>query len=127
MPNRVRIVTVAYADRVNLERMARDRGGPGRVAERARIVLLSAQGLTGPQIAERVGCSEPTVVKWRAQYAQAGAGGGGRAPPPPGAENGVAPGGGAGGFFPAGGPPPPGPAGPGGPPPASPPAAGRGG
>src|SRR6266516_2770009 len=46
--------------------------GPGvkaRVAERARIVLLSAEGLTGPQIAQRVGCTEPTVIKWRRQYA----------------------------------------------------------
>ena len=38
MPNRVRIVTVTDADRVKLERMARDRGGPARVAERARSV-----------------------------------------------------------------------------------------
>src|SRR5882672_10280728 len=72
MPNRVRIVTVTDADRVKLERMARDRGAPARVAERARIVLLSADGLTGPQIAARVGCTEPTVVKWRRQYAEAG-------------------------------------------------------
>ena len=72
MPNRVRVVTVTDADRVKLERMARDRGAPARVSERARIVLLSADGLTGPQIAERVGCSEPTVVKWRARYAAAG-------------------------------------------------------
>jgi len=42
------------------------------VAERARIVLLAADGLTGPQIAERVGCTEPTVVKWRRQYAADG-------------------------------------------------------
>ena len=42
------------------------------MAERARIVLLSAEGLTGPQIAERVGSSEPTVVKWRSQYAERG-------------------------------------------------------
>jgi transposase len=42
------------------------------VAERARIVLLAADGLTGPQIAERVGCTEPTVVKWRRQYATDG-------------------------------------------------------
>jgi len=42
------------------------------VVERARIVLLSAEGLTGPQIAWRVGCSEPTVIKWRRQYAEAG-------------------------------------------------------
>lgn len=69
MPNRVRILTVPEADRVKLERRARDRGGPARVAERARIVLLAAEGLTGPQIAERVGCTEPTVIKWRRQYA----------------------------------------------------------
>ena len=72
MPNRVRIVTVPDADRVKLERRARDRGAEARVAERARIVLLAAEGLTGPQIAERAGCTEPTVIKWRRQYAEDG-------------------------------------------------------
>src|SRR5258707_2095786 len=72
MPNRVRIVTVTEADRVKLERRARGRGAPARVAERARIVLLAADGLTGPQIGRRVGCTEPTVIKWRRQYAEAG-------------------------------------------------------
>ncbi|HEX7993775.1 MAG TPA: IS630 family transposase, partial [Streptosporangiaceae bacterium] len=48
----------------------------------ARIVLLSAQGLTGPQIARRVGCTEPTVVKWRAQYAESGLAGLADAPRP---------------------------------------------
>jgi transposase len=75
MPNRVRILTLADADRAKLERRARDRGAQARVAERARIVLLAAEGLTGPQIAERVGCTEPTVIKWRRQYAEAGLGG----------------------------------------------------
>ena len=42
------------------------------MAERARIVLLSAEGPTGPQIAGRVGCTEPTMVKWRRQYAEGG-------------------------------------------------------
>jgi len=69
MPNRVRILMVPDADRAELERRARDRGAQARVAERARIVLLAADGLTGRQIAERVGCTEPTVVKWRRQYA----------------------------------------------------------
>ncbi|HEX9520746.1 MAG TPA: helix-turn-helix domain-containing protein, partial [Streptosporangiaceae bacterium] len=68
----MRIVTVTDADRVMLERRARDRGAEARVAERARIVLLAAEGLTGPQIVERVGCTEPTVIKWRRQYAEAG-------------------------------------------------------
>src|SRR5258708_9198782 len=69
MPNRVRMLTVPEPDRVKLERRARDRGAAARVVERARIVLLAAVGLTGPQIAERVGCTEPTVIKWRRQYA----------------------------------------------------------
>jgi len=71
MPNSVRIVMVTDADRVKLERQAKDRGAPARVVERARIVLLAADGLTGLQIAGRVGCTEPTVVKWRRQYAEA--------------------------------------------------------
>ena len=72
MPNRVRILTVPDSDRAKLERRARDRGAPARVTERARIVLLAADGLTGPQIAARVGCAEPTVIKWRRQYAEHG-------------------------------------------------------
>src|ERR1700689_1762433 len=72
MPNRVRMLTVPEPDRVKLERRVRDRGAEARVAERARIVLLAAEGLTGPQIAERVGCTEPTVIKWRRQYAEDG-------------------------------------------------------
>ncbi len=72
MPNRVRVLTVPEADRAELERRARDRRAPARVAERARIVLLAAEGLTGQQIAERVGCTEPTVIKWRRQYAEDG-------------------------------------------------------
>ena len=63
---------VPDADRVELERRARAKGGPTRAVERARIVLLAADGLTGAQIAERVGCTEPTVIKWRRQYAERG-------------------------------------------------------
>src|SRR5437773_12437282 len=72
MPNRVRVLAVPDADRVKLERRSRDRGAEARLAERARIVLLAADGLTGPPIAERAGCTEPTVIKWRRQYAGAG-------------------------------------------------------
>jgi transposase len=82
MPNRVRVLTVPDGDRLKLERRVRDRGAPARVAERARIVLLAANGLTGPQIAERVGCTEPTVVKWRRQYAEDGLAGLADAPRP---------------------------------------------
>ena len=86
MPNRVRVLTVPDNDRAELERRARDRAAPARVAERARIVQLAADGLTGPQIAERVGCTEPTVIKWRRQYAGAGLAGLEDAPPGPAAD-----------------------------------------
>src|SRR5215475_2484327 len=72
MPNRVRVLTVPDSDRAELERRARSKGVPARVVERARIVLLAADGLTGPQIAGRAGCTEPTVVKWRRRYAESG-------------------------------------------------------
>jgi transposase len=72
MPNRVRVLMVPDADRAELERRARSKGAPARVVERALIVLLAAAGLTGAQIAERAGCTEPTVVKWRRQYAECG-------------------------------------------------------
>jgi transposase len=38
-------------------------------------VLLSTQGYSGPEIADRVGCTEPTVVLWRRRYAEEGLGG----------------------------------------------------
>jgi transposase len=72
MPNHVRILTVPDSDRAELEQRARSKGVPARVVERARIVLLAAGGLTGAQIAERAGCTEPTVIKWRRQYAERG-------------------------------------------------------
>ncbi|MGZ8650208.1 MAG: helix-turn-helix domain-containing protein, partial [Solirubrobacteraceae bacterium] len=40
------------------------------MVERARIVLCASEGLRGEEIAERVGCSMPTVVKWRGRYAR---------------------------------------------------------
>jgi transposase len=85
MPNRVHVLAVSQAERVELERRVRDRGALARDVARARIVLLSSDGLTGPEIAERVGCSEPTVVLWRRRFAQEGLSGlaeRARKPPP---------------------------------------------
>jgi transposase len=72
MAAHVRVVEVSEADRRELERRVRDKGAPSRVVERARIVLLSAEGVPGKQIAAIVGCAEPTVVTWRGRYAERG-------------------------------------------------------
>src|SRR3954466_2171757 len=58
MAAHVRTLDVPEADRRELERRARDKGAPARVVERARIVLLAADGVPGQQIAEMVGCAE---------------------------------------------------------------------
>src|SRR4051795_2663287 len=72
MAAHVRTVEVPDADRRELERRVRDKGAPARKVERARIVLLSAAGVPGKQIAAVVGCAEPTVVTWRGRYAECG-------------------------------------------------------
>jgi transposase len=45
---------------------------PHSVAQRARIVLLSADGLTNVAVAERVGVNQATVVKWRKRFLEGG-------------------------------------------------------
>jgi transposase len=72
MPNRVKVLTVSDAERVELTRRVRAKGSPAREVERARIVLLAAEGVAGKQIAARVGCAEPTVVMWRSRFAARG-------------------------------------------------------
>jgi transposase len=72
MANRVLVLQVSDGDGVELERRVRSKSCPARTVERARIVLLSADGVTGREIAQRVGCSEQTVVAWRARYAASG-------------------------------------------------------
>src|SRR6059058_5558381 len=72
MANRVRVLAVSDRDRSVLERQARAKGSAARAVERARIVLLAADGLPGKEIGRLVGCSEPTVVLWRSRYAEQG-------------------------------------------------------
>jgi len=67
-----RRVEVGDADRAELERVVRAASSEVRMVERARIVLLAAEGRPGGRIAEEVGCSLPTVVKWRGRYAAHG-------------------------------------------------------
>ena len=59
-------------DRGRLEAITRASTGPAGVARRARVVLLAADGVPNTEIADRVGVSRPTVLKWRDRYAQAG-------------------------------------------------------
>src|SRR3954462_2193952 len=72
MAAHVRTVDIPEADRRELQRRARSKGAPARVVERARIVLLAADGMPGKQAAARAACAEPTGVTWRRRYAESG-------------------------------------------------------
>ena len=45
------------------------------LAQRARIVLLAADGVGTGEIVRQVGVSKPTVIAWKRRYATEGLGG----------------------------------------------------
>jgi transposase len=62
-------------DRGRLVRMARSSAGRAGLAQRARIVLLAADGVPVKDIMARVGVSKPTVIGWKKRYIAEGLGG----------------------------------------------------
>jgi len=60
------------ADREVLERLVRASSVRAGLAQRARIVLLAADGVSNTSIAELVGMSRPTVIGWRQRYGARG-------------------------------------------------------
>ena len=67
MPFRVRDNDVAL-----LQGWTRSSSMRAGLAQRARIVLLSGEGLGTTAVAERVGVSRPTVILWRNRYLEGG-------------------------------------------------------
>jgi len=59
-------------DRARLERLVAAHSTERRMVDRARVVLLSAEGLTVPTIVARTGLSQKTVSKWRGRFAASG-------------------------------------------------------
>ena len=72
MPKTARPVTVSDQDEQTLRGWTRSSSIRAGLAQRARIVLAAAEGLSNTQVAARVGCSRPTVVRWRSRYATEG-------------------------------------------------------
>lgn len=55
-----------------LSRLARSKRTSVRLAQRAQIVLLAAQGLQNKDIAEQLGIGRVQVARWRERYLQLG-------------------------------------------------------
>jgi transposase len=72
MPPTAVPLSVSDADGATLRRWARSTSVRAGLALRARIVLLAADGMSNTEIAARVGCSRPAVVRWRGRFARHG-------------------------------------------------------
>jgi transposase len=59
-------------EQTKIERLARAQSAPVRLARRARIVQLAAQGQTVPAIARHVNVSEKAVRQWLKRFAAEG-------------------------------------------------------
>ena len=66
--------TIVLTDeqRSELTRLSRSGRTSVRLAQRARIVLLAAQGVQNKDIAEQLGIGRVQVARWRERYLQAG-------------------------------------------------------
>jgi transposase len=67
-----REIVLTDDDLQTLSRWAAGRSTPVRVAERARLVLLAADGMMNKDIAVQVGTDRRTVARWRNRFAELG-------------------------------------------------------
>src|SRR5918995_750050 len=66
------LLTVSAEEREVLVRWSKRPTAPHSIAQRARIVLLAADGLSNKEVADKVGCNQATVVKWRKRFIEHG-------------------------------------------------------
>jgi transposase len=72
MPSSAAALPIAPDDLAMLRRWAAATQAPAAVAQRAKILLLAAEGMANTEIAQRLGVSRPTVIAWRKRYAREG-------------------------------------------------------
>jgi transposase len=68
-PRAVELV-LSEGEREQLEAWARRRKSAQALAQRSRIVLAAARGLTNSEIAERLGITRGTAARWRSRFAR---------------------------------------------------------
>ena len=63
-------VLLTEEERAELDALARSTKTEHRLRQRARIVLLAAEGVATRAIGREVGCTTGTASKWRVRYAE---------------------------------------------------------
>src|SRR6201982_3567279 len=66
------LIELSSEQRTTLQRLARQRSAPARVVERARVVLLAAEGLENKQIVRRMGITPEKAARWRKRFLAGG-------------------------------------------------------
>jgi transposase len=66
------VVVLSVEQEAELTKLARSKRTSVRLSQRARIVLLAAQGLQNKDIAEQLGIGRVQVSRWRERYVEAG-------------------------------------------------------
>jgi DNA-binding CsgD family transcriptional regulator len=66
------LVDLTGVERKTLARLVRSGLTPQRVALRARIILLAADGLSNGEVARRLDINRHTVALWRGRFAEGG-------------------------------------------------------
>jgi transposase len=72
MPRLAPPLVIAPEDLPTLRQWSRSGAIRAGLVERAKILLLAAEGHSNTAIARQVGCSRPTVILWRSRYAEHG-------------------------------------------------------
>src|SRR5438132_946296 len=65
-------LVVSDEQRLVLERLMRSRTAPHRDVQRARVLVMAADGFASTWIAEEVQVSPTTVSRWRERFSQVG-------------------------------------------------------
>ncbi|MBS0291898.1 MAG: IS630 family transposase [Proteobacteria bacterium] len=65
-------IVLSDAEEADLKKLARSKVTSVRLAQRARIVLLAAQGMLNKDIADQLGIGRVQVGRWRDRYAASG-------------------------------------------------------
>jgi transposase len=72
MPSPATALPVTPDDRAVLRHWSSATQAPAALVQRAKLLLLAADGVPNTEIAERLGISRPTVIAWRKRYAREG-------------------------------------------------------
>lgn len=69
------MIELSASQRTELEKIVNKRTSPQQLVLRARIILLTAEGMSVDTIAQKLATSKATISKWKKRFLEAGVSG----------------------------------------------------